>query len=109
MLLMYTPAQECPDVLLCVGTPAQERLDVLLCVGTPAQERHDVVVALGDAGARYVAHNVIHCRPHILQLHGMSLADFKTHSDALKTADALVKQNKEELGHAGTIIENELP
>ena len=51
----------------------------------------------------------VHCRPQILQLHGMSLSDFKTHSDALKTADALIKQNKEELGHAGTFIEHELP
>ena len=57
----------------------------------------------------FVAHTLIPCRPQILQIHGMNLSDFKTHSDALKAADALIKQNKEEVGHAGTMIEHEMP
>ena len=56
----------------------------------------------------FVAHTLVPCRPQILQIHGMSLSDFKTHSNALKAADALIKQNKEELGHAGTMIEHEM-
>ena len=44
-------------------------------------------------------------RPQILQLNGMSLSDFPTHTAALKAADRLVELNKEQCGHGGEVQE----
>ena len=41
----------------------------------------------------------IYMRSRVLSLNGMSLSDFKTTAEAMKTADALVADNKKELGH----------
>jgi hypothetical protein len=42
-------------------------------------------------------------------MNGMCLADFKTHAEALKTADELIAINKAEYGHAGDKVEHEMP
>ena len=39
----------------------------------------------------------------------MALIDFKTQAEALKVADALGLQNKEEHGHDGKMVEHEIP
>ena len=45
----------------------------------------------------------------MLSLNGMSLSDFKTTTEAMKTADALVADNKKELGHDFPEIPHETP
>jgi hypothetical protein len=42
-------------------------------------------------------------------MNGMCLADFKTHAEALKTADELIAINKAEYCHAGDKVEHEMP
>ena len=44
-----------------------------------------------------------------MSLNGMALSDFKTQAEALKVADALVLQNKEDHGHDGKMVEHEIP
>ena len=39
----------------------------------------------------------------------MALSDFKTQAEALKVADELVLQNKEDHGHDGKMVEHEIP
>ena len=40
-----------------------------------------------------------------MQLNGLSMSDFKNQTDALKTADALIKQNQKEFEHDGGVEE----
>ena len=40
---------------------------------------------------------------------GMSLGDFETHTEALKNADEIVKQNQEELGHSFPPVDHANP
>lgn len=45
----------------------------------------------------------------MLELNGMRLSDFKTHAEALKTADQIVAQSKKDLGHNQPDIPHENP
>ena len=47
---------------------------------------------------RVIARKIL-VRPRILEMSGMRLSDFKTHAEALKTADELAAQNKAEFGY----------
>ena len=45
----------------------------------------------------------------MLQLNGMTLSDFKNHSEALKTADEIVQQNQHETGNNYAPIDHTNP
>ena len=49
--------------------------------------------------------NTLALRPQILQMNGLSMRDFKTHSEALKMADNLISRNMVEFEHKGEVLD----